>query len=58
MAARLKAVKRRKKEKLGLPIDSSSGNFGKPYLVLSYTKIIQTRFLLGRIYDILTYLST
>lgn len=25
MAARLKAVKRRKKEKLGLPIDSSSG---------------------------------
>jgi len=27
MAARLKAVKRRKKEKLGLPIDSSSGKF-------------------------------
>lgn len=25
MAARLKAVKRRKKEKLGLPLDSSSG---------------------------------
>lgn len=27
MKARLKAVKRRKKEKLGLPVDSSSGKF-------------------------------
>lgn len=27
MAARLKAVKRRKKEKLGLPLDSSSGKY-------------------------------
>lgn len=29
MAARLKAVKRRKKEKLGLPVDSSSGIFSE-----------------------------
>lgn len=27
MAIRLKAIKRRKKEKLGLPLDSSSGKF-------------------------------
>lgn len=32
MAARLKAVKRRKKEKLGLPLDSSSGKFNDLYI--------------------------
>lgn len=31
MAARLKAVKRRKKEKLGLPVDSSSGKYIELY---------------------------
>lgn len=35
MAARLKAVKRRKKEKLGLPIDSSSGNLGDQIMTVN-----------------------
>lgn len=32
MAARLKAVKRRKKEKLGLPLDSSSGKLNNNFI--------------------------
>lgn len=33
MTARLKAVKRRKKEKLGLPIDSSSGKISNKFIL-------------------------
>lgn len=40
MAARLKAVKRRKREKLGLPAESSSGEFRETFSAVYNTVII------------------